>query len=84
MIIYINKQFFKKHWFPIGFIALCIISWFCVQTGGHYDFIDHRDNLDKKAHKKMFDEIKDKIEILSYQIESVPELIKLKEINEKN
>lgn len=77
MILYINKQFLKKYWYPIGFIILCIILWVCVQTGGHYDFIKHKDNFDSK-YKTQIKTLEDKIEILSCQIESVPELIKLK------
>jgi len=37
------------------FITICIILWFCVQTGGHYDFILHR--IDKEAHKGMQERI---------------------------
>ena len=33
------------------YIAIGIILWFCVQTGGHYDFILHR--TDKEAHKEI-------------------------------
>ena len=41
------------------FIAICIILWFCVQTGGHYDFILHL--ADKEAHKELQEKLQGQI-----------------------
>lgn len=75
-------------WEIIFFITFVIVAWICVQTGGQYDFIEHRG--DKNAHqsritrlenhllilKRENAELKYKQEILKSMLAAVPEIIK--------